>query len=257
MKKFSNLSIFIMAGGGVHPSGNPWSRSLKSFQHKIVDLTSKNSKLSTWCQKIQNRPPDVKKFKMATWCQKIQNCPPDVKRFKIVHLMSKNSKLSTWFQKIQNYPPDVKKVNIVHLMSKNSKLSTWCSQYRDTRYPQPIKTSNMNCNTHALLAIRDDYNPSIHLVIQRQSVEMLVFVIQGICQKTFVTSSEGPGGIFQSECHISGCAIVNYGTYEKRQHKIFHKSKYTINYTLGSVTILPSGGQHHWVPSQQVEGKSL
>ena len=228
MKKFSNLSIFIMAGGGVHPAGNPWSRSLKSFQHKIVDLTSKNSKLSTWCQKIQNRPPDVKKFKMATWCQKIQNCPPDDKRFKIVHLMS-----------------------------KNSKLSTWCSQYRDTRYPQPIKTSNMNCNTHALLAIRDDYNPSIHLVIQRQSVEMLVFVIQGICQKTFVTSSEGPGGIFQSECHISGCAIVNYGTYEKRQHKIFHKSKYTINYTLGSVTILPSGGQHHWVPSQQVEGKSL
>ena len=211
MKKFSNLSIFIMAGGGVHPAGNPWSRSLKSFQHKIVDLTSKNSKLSTWCQKIQNRPPDVKKFKMATWCQKIQNCPPDDKRFKIVHLMSKNSKLSTWFQKIQNYPPnvkkvnivhlmsknsklstwfqkiqndppDVKKVNIVHLMSKNSKLSTWCSQYRDTRYPQPIKTSNMNCNTHALLAIRDDYNPSIHLVIQRQSAVMLVFVTQGIWQ---------------------------------------------------------------------------
>ena len=62
-----------MAGGGVHPAGNPWSRSLKSFQHKII-----------------------------------------------------------------------------HLMSKNSKLSTCCSQYRDTRYPQPIKTYNMNCNTRAL-----------------------------------------------------------------------------------------------------------
>ena len=180
------------------------------------------------------RKPLVEEFEVFS----AQNCRPDVKKFKIVHLMSKKSILSTWCQ-------------------KNSKLSTWCSQYRDTRYQQPIKTSNMNCNTHALLAIRDDYNPSIHLVIQRQSVEMLVFVIQGICQKTFVTSSEGPGGIFQSECHISGCAIVNYGTYEKRQHKIFHKSKYTINYTLGSVTILPSGGQHHWVPSQQVEGKSL
>ena len=72
-KNISNLSIFIMAGGGVHPAGNPWSRSLKSFQHKII-----------------------------------------------------------------------------HLMSENSKLSTCCSQYRDTRYPQPIKTYNMNCNTHAL-----------------------------------------------------------------------------------------------------------
>ena len=157
-KNISNLSIFIMAGGGVHPAGNPWSRSLKSFQHKII-----------------------------------------------------------------------------HLMSENSKLSTCCSQYRDTRYPQPIKTYNMNCNTHALA----------------ENVRL--------CQKKnpFVISSEGQSGIFQSECHISGCGIVKYGTYEKRQHKIFRKSKYTINYSLGSVTILPSGGQHHWVPSQQVEEESL
>ena len=151
-----------------------------------------STKLSTWCQKLQNCSPDVKKFTIFHMMSKNSKWPPDVKIFKIVHLMSKNSKLSshlmskksklsTWCKKIQNCPPDVKIFKIVQLMSKKSKLSTCCSQFRDTRYPQPIKTHNMNCNTHAL-AIRDDCNPSIHLVIQRQSAVMLVFVTQGIWQ---------------------------------------------------------------------------
>ena len=177
-KNISNLSIFIMAGGGVHPAGNPWSRSLKSFQHKIVHLMSKNSKLSTWCQK--------------------------------------SSKLSTWYQKIQNCSPDVHNTEILGAYNQ-SRHTTWT-------------------------------------VIPMHYWQRMYDFAQ---KNPFVISSEGQSGIFQSECHISGCGIVNYGTYEKRQHKIFCKSKYTINYSLGSVTILPSGGQHHWVPSQQVEEESL
>ena len=134
--------------------------------------------------------------KLSTWCQKIQNCQPDVK-------------------KIQNCPPVVHNTEILGTHNQ-SRHTTWTVT--------PMHWQRM----------------------------------YDFAQKNpFVISSEGQSGIFQSECHISGCGIVKYGTYEKRQHKIFRKSKYTINYSLGSVTILPSGGQHHWVPSQQVEEESL
>ena len=91
---------------------------------KIVHLMSKNSKSSTWCQKIQNGHLMSKNSKLPTWWQKVQNCPPDVKKFKIIHLMSKKSILSTWCQKIQNCPPDVHNTEILGTHNP-SRHPTW------------------------------------------------------------------------------------------------------------------------------------
>ena len=140
----SNLSIFIMAGGGIHPARNPWSRSLKSFQHKIVHLMSKNSKLSTWCQKSS---------KLSTWYQKIQNCSPDVHNTEILGAYNQ-SRHTTWTV----IPIDDSKVscmcnfafrsfsNIEHLLHHTEPKHSYT----------PLDTSNLtNIHTHYRYALRN------------------------------------------------------------------------------------------------------
>ena len=143
-KNISNLSIFIMAGGGVHPAGNPWSRSLKSFQHKIVHLMSKNSKLSTWCQKSS---------KLSTWYQKIQNCSPDVHNTEILGAYNQ-SRHTTWTV----IPIDDSKVscmcNFAFLSFSN--IEHFLHHTEPKHSYTPLDTSNLtNIHTHYRYALRN------------------------------------------------------------------------------------------------------